>query len=111
MLKRAVICLLLDDWEDDLLEFAHIFGKRKKSKELFVNRRREGAFSILIEKYLFTDHGLFIDYLRVTPRAFYIILKYIRNDIYVPPNNRVRNPIDPSQKLCIALRYEYEHHK
>lgn len=108
MPKRAIIYLLLDDCEDDLLEMAHIFVPmaRKKPRELFVNRREEGAFSILVERYLFTDHKLFIEYLRVSPRIFYTILKYIRNDIYIAPTNRVHNPIDPSQKLCIALRYE-----
>lgn len=107
MSKRAAICFLLDDWDDDFWEMAQIFAPlRKKTKELFVNRRQEGAFSILIERYLFSDHKLFTDYLRVSPRIFYRILSYIRNDIYVAPTNRVRNPIDPSQKLCIALRYE-----
>lgn len=105
MLKRVATCLLLDDWDDDFLEMVRAFvPKRKKPKELFVNRREEGAFSILIERYLFSDHALFIEYHRVSPRIFYTILSYIRNDIYVPPTNRVRNPIDPSQKLCIALR-------
>lgn len=107
MSKRVAIFLLLDDWDDDFLEIAQNFApKRKKSKELFVNRREGGAFSILIERYLFSDHQLLIEYLRVSPRIFYTILKYIRNDIYVAPTNRVNNPIDPSQKLCIALRYE-----
>lgn len=107
MPKRAVIYLLLDDWEDDLIELACIFApaKRKRAKAIFVNRRKERAFSILVERYLFTDHELFTDYLRVTPRVFYIILKYVSKDIYVAPYNRVPNPIDPSQKLCIALRY------
>lgn len=111
MPKRAIICLLLDDWNDDLLEMVHIFAPRarKKPRELFVKRREEGAFSILVERYLFTDHELFIEYLRVSPRIFYTILRYIRNDIYVMPTNRVHNPIDPSQKLCIALRYENYH--
>lgn len=107
MSSRAALCLLLDDWDDDFLEIVQTFDPtRKKAKELFVNRRGEGAFSILIERYLFSDHKLFIEYLRVSPRIFYTILSYIRDDVYVAPTNRVHNPIDPSQKLCIALRYE-----
>lgn len=107
MRKRALICLLLDDLEEDLLEFIHIFApaKRKKIDNIFLQRRQEGAFSILIEKYLFSDQEKFISFLRVTPRVFYIILKHVHKDIYVSPCNRVPNPIDPSQKLCIALRY------
>lgn len=107
MSNRVALCILLDDWDDDFLEITKNFApKREKPKELFVKRREEGAFSILIERYLYSDHKLFIEYHRVSPRIFYTILSYIHNDIYVAPTNRVRNPIDPSQKLCIALRYE-----
>lgn len=73
--------------------------------DIFSRRQTEGSFSILIERYLFSDHDKFTAFLRVSPRTFYIILKHIYNDIYVPPTNRIKNPIDPSQKLCIALRY------
>lgn len=106
MLKHTVIWLFLDECED-LLEFAHFISppKRRKTNDIFKHRRTEGSFSILIERYLFSDHDKFISYLRVSPRVFYIILKYVRQDIYVAPYNRVKNLIDPSQKLCIALRY------
>lgn len=107
MQNRAIIWLLLDDDDDDSLELTHILSKKKRKKvhELFARRRLEGAFSILIERYLFSDIEKFTSFLRVGRRVFYIILKYIYQDIYSSPCNRVPNPIDPSQKLCIALRY------
>lgn len=86
MQNRAIIWLLLDHDEDDLLELIPFLEHKKRQKvhDLFARRRQEGAFSILIERYLFSDHEKFTSFLRVSPR---------------------KNPIDPSQKLCIALRY------
>lgn len=105
MPKRALILCLIDYLDEDFLEVMHFFlPKRKKIDTMYIKRREEGAFSILIERYLFNDHEKFTSFLRVTPRVFYIILKYVNKDIYVAPCNRVTNPIDPSQKLCIALR-------
>lgn len=105
-IKRALIEFLLEDFEEDFIQLFEVLHptKRKPTHKLIKNRVKEGTFSILIERHLFTDHDKFYDYLRITPRTFYIILKYIYNDIYVAPSNRVPNPIDPSQKLCIALR-------
>lgn len=105
MQKRAIFWLLCDD-EDDTLELIPYFSKKKRQQvhDIFVHRQSEGSFSILIERYLFSDHQKFTHYLRVSPRTFYTILKHIFKDIYVAPTNRIKNPIDPSQKLCIALR-------
>lgn len=88
MKKRAIIWLLCDD-EDDILELIPHFSKKKRRKmhEIFLQRQTEGSFSILIERYLFSDHEKFIAFLRVSPRTFYIILKHIHKDIYVPPKN------------------------
>lgn len=105
--RLLLLACLLDDFDEHLIDiFEFLLSmSRKSTQNLIKNRVREGAFSILIERYLFTDHDKFYEYLRVTPRVFYVILKYIYDDIYVEPYNRVKNPIDPSQKLCIALRY------
>lgn len=45
-LKRAIFILLLDEWEDELLEFVSLSvpPKRQKTSIILEHRREEGAF-------------------------------------------------------------------
>lgn len=101
------IALLFDDDEDSLLEILQCipFCKRNKTRELIANREKEGAFYILISKYLFTEEDNFMKYFRLSPHLFNQILESIRNDITTKSCKRVSNPISAEQKLCLTLRY------
>lgn len=110
--KRAICLYFLDDYEDDFLELVQFLpptAKRKSTQDLIINREQEGTYSILVQKYLFSNDDKFYEFLRITPNVFDIILQYIQDDIYIAPSQRVPSPIDPSQKLCIALRYRYRY--
>lgn len=98
--------LLFDD-DSEQLEYLELLQLRKRRKvhDLYQNRQTEGAFEILIRKYLFNDDQRFAKYFRVTPQIFFDILSYIHDDLLTTPNNRYKNPISPEQKLCLALRY------
>lgn len=97
--------LLIDDDEEDILELLALMpNKRKKTHEMILNRDSEGAFNILIKKYLLTTEDLFVKYFRVTPYLFYMILENISAEITTTPCNRNPNPISAEQKLCLTLR-------
>lgn len=100
MYLALAIYLLFDD-ED---ECPDQHSKRRKTHNLISSREREGAFAILIEKYLFSNEDKFVQYFRVTPHMFDRILNHIKDDIVKTPYNRVKNTINPRQKLCLALR-------
>lgn len=100
--------LLDDDSEElELLELIEVFllAKRRKTCEKILNRDQEGAYNVLIEKYLITDEDRFVRYFRISITLYNEILNRIRNDITTQPCNRIPNPISAEQKLCITLRY------
>lgn len=105
--KDICIFFLLDDFEEDFSKFLVEFLQKDRCKThpIIENRISEGAYSILIKKYLMSEDDKFIKYFRVTPYVFQTILNEIRNEISTQPCNRVRNPICAEQKLCVALRY------
>lgn len=101
--------MLCDDDDRDFFELYRLirllFQKRRKTRQMISNRSAEGAFNILIEKYLKTEEDQFVQYFRVSSRLFYSILDHISNDITKPPSYRVTNPISAEQKLCLTLRF------
>lgn len=101
------IHLLFDEEDEEILELVEVLPKikRRKTHEMFLNRKSEGTFNNLIQKYLVSEEDKFVKFLRVTPRIFFLILENIRDSIESIPYNRVVEPISSEQKLCIALRY------
>lgn len=104
-----VLSLILTDDEEDWA-FLHVMFNllpktRKKTREMILNRDSEGAFQILIKKYLLSEEDEFVKYFRVTPKIFYCVLEHISSELTTAPNNRVPNPISAEQMLCVTLRY------
>lgn len=102
--------LLCDDDDDqDLFALYRLFHslprKRRKTRQMILNRDTEGAFTMLIQKYMKSDEDEFVQYFRVTQTLFYFILDHISIDITSPISYRVPNPISAEQKLCVTLRY------
>lgn len=106
---QMVNFILCDDDELDIFEFYRLFRllpqKRRKTRQMISNRNTEGAFNILVQKYLKSDEEEFVQYFRVTQTLFYFILSHISSDITTPPSYRVPNPISAEQKLCVTLRF------
>lgn len=94
---------LLD--EDEAVNTMVLYKKRRrKMHELLRNRASEGAFNILVKRYLIDDDTKFKAYFRLTPHLMQYVLSFIRSDITSKPCNRHGNPITPEEKLCITLR-------
>lgn len=100
------ILLLTDnDDEDEFLEILQLLPiKRKSTRAMILNRESEGAFNLLIKKYLMTEEDSFAKFFRITPHLFYKLLNKISSDITTLPYNRNPNPITAEQKLCLTLR-------
>lgn len=96
-----------DEEEQCVLNFlqTECSAKRRKTHEMIKKRDIEGAYNILVRKYLLTEEDKFVKYLRITPHLFGRILENIGELISTMPTNKVVKPISPQQKLCVALRY------
>lgn len=82
-------------------------GCRKKELPMFKNRQTEGFQSILIKNHLNDNETKFKEFFRISRFQFNYILNLIQDDIKLKPCNRVRDPITPSEKLAVTLRYVY----
>lgn len=101
------IFLLSEDDDDDegVVGFCHQFLlKKKPTHDMILKRDEEGAYNMLIQKYLMTDDDKFRQYFRISPLLYHTILEIISNEITSTPCNRHPNPISPAQKLCLTLR-------
>lgn len=101
------ICLMFDEQDKEILQLIEVLPKikRRKIHEMYENRETEGTFHNLVKKYLMSEEDKFIQYFRVSPQIFHLILENIRGEIESIPCNRVNDPITSEQKLCVALRY------
>lgn len=101
----AALALFDDDEDLVMLQLlSQLAFKRKSAHEMILSREKEGAFNLLIKKYLMTNDDKFVEYFRVSLPMFHTILEHISNDITSTPCNRHPNPISPEQKLCVTLR-------
>lgn len=101
----AKILLLNDNDEDEFLDIIRLLpSKRKSTRAMILNRESEGAFNLLIKKYLMTEEDSFVKFFRITSHLFYKILNEISSDVTSLPYNRNPKPISAEQKLCLTLR-------
>lgn len=102
------LSLLLDDDEEMILSILCAELVREEMKEMFKNRKEEGSFNILVDRYLMDDDTLFVTYFRLSPYLFQKVLSYIRPHIYSNSERlggQKRSRLSAEQKLCVALRY------
>lgn len=103
--RIADICLLDDEDDDATVDLLLLIPfKRKSTREMILNREKEGTFNMLIKKYLLSEEDEFMKYFRVSRNLFHTILDHISADITSEPSNRTPMPISAEQKLCVTLR-------
>lgn len=104
--KMLIKLLLLEEINEEETIFEHAIKiyNTKKTHNLFLTRKIEGFYSILIEKHLFKDEQKFREFFRLSYDQFNYVLNIIEDDIKTNPSNRVRQPITPAEKLSITLR-------
>jgi len=104
--KMLIKLLLLEEIneEEAIIEHSIKICNTKKIHNLFLTRKIEGFYSILIEKHLFEDEQKFREFFRLSWDQFNFVLNIIEEDIKTNPYNRVKQPITPAEKLSITLR-------
>ncbi|CAI6370710.1 unnamed protein product [Macrosiphum euphorbiae] len=98
----ALYNLIEDDADEELLLLSLYFIE--ESDDIYNERKREGCFNNLIQRRLIDNESKFKAYFRVSFELFNNILNYMKEDIRRPPNNRIKKPITPEEKLCVTLR-------
>jgi len=73
--------------------------------DLFINRKIEGFFDILINRHLSNDETTFHEFFRVNKIQFdYLLSLIVEVELSKEPCNRVKEPITASEKLAVTLR-------
>ncbi|RUS89926.1 hypothetical protein EGW08_002278 [Elysia chlorotica] len=68
---------------------------------MIVNR---GVFSSLLQELKLTDSKDFMEFFRISPQLFHILMDALRDDLTKCHTN-YKKPIDPERKLMLTLRY------
>lgn len=77
---------------------------RTTKHRLFMKRKKEGCFQILIMKHLKDNNTKFIEYFRVNQEQFKHIVELVREYITKMPSKRHPKPISPEEKVAVTLR-------
>lgn len=105
--KLCALLLLEEEEEEEILLSSMHLKKRDTASAIFLNRKKEGTFKLLVEPRLYVDQNKFRQYFRLNYELFTTVLSFIENDIKTNPYNRHKDPISPQEKLCITLRYVF----
>jgi len=104
--NNKIILLLLEEEEEEDNTYNPLLSgtKRNSINKLFTTRVEEGFFEVLIKGHLNDNKKKFRDFFRLNYDQFIFILSLIKDDISLPPSNRVQKPITADEKLAVTLR-------
>lgn len=102
--NNKIILLLLEEEEEDDELLITRYKKRQKVNDLFINRKTEGFFEILINRHLSNDETKFREFFRVNKIQFDYLLSLVEVELSKEPYNREKEPITASEKLAVTLR-------
>ncbi|CAI6356689.1 unnamed protein product [Macrosiphum euphorbiae] len=106
--KLMLNLLLLQEADEEHAIIKHVIlcdAEKNKTHDMFLARKTEGFFSILIEKHLWRDEKKFREFFRVSCDQFHYILNIIEEDFKTSPSIKIPEPITAAEKLAITLRY------
>lgn len=78
---------------------------KRNINRMIAHRTQEGAYCVLIERYLLEDEERFRSYFRPSLSEFDYVLSEINIDVKAHKTNFNQHPVSAKQKLCITLRY------
>lgn len=104
--NNNIILLLLEEEEEEEVNRYNLLltSKRNSINTLFTTRVEEGFFEVLIKGHLNDNKKKFRDFFRLNYDQFIFIPSLIKDDISLPPSNRVKKPITADEKLAVTLR-------
>lgn len=100
--------LLLQEADEEHAVIKHIIlrnAEKHKTHNMYLARKTEGFFSILIEKHLWRDEKKIREFFRVSCDQFLYILNIVGENIKTSPSIKIPDPITAAEKLAITLRY------
>lgn len=103
-IANAINSLLEEEEEEDILLFGLCNKTRRKRRKLFLNRKTEGCFRLLITSHLIDDGTKFQEYFRLTKDEFDAIYEIVSEDLRAVPSTFVSNPISGCEKFALTLR-------
>lgn len=77
--------------------------KKMWVRDIFLQRKAQGAFHNLLKEMRLTDKNKYFNYLRMTPTQFDLLLHKIGPSI--SKNDFRRETISPAERLSLTLRY------
>ena len=73
-------------------------------RKIYSKRKQKGEFNMLVKDLWLHDKPFFFKYFRMLPIIFEKLLTWIAP--YLPKQQtKMREPISPRERLCVALRY------
>lgn len=103
--KMLIKLMLLEQIDEETAIIEHVMSNENHNiHDMFLKRKIEGFYNILIEKHLFKDETKFREFFRLSYDQFNYVLNIIEDDIKSDPYNRVKQPITPAEKLSVTLR-------
>lgn len=98
--------LILQEADEEHAIIKHVIENAEKNKthDMFLARKSEGFFSILIEKHLWRDEKKFREFFRVSCDQFYYILNIIEEDIKTSLSIKIPEPITAPEKLLNHIK-------
>jgi len=92
--KCILKLLLLQHVEEEQAIIKYVLSKNKNEvHEMYLSRKAEGFFSILIEKHLWRDETKFREFFRLSWDQFNYVLNLVEEDIKTNPSIKIRKPI------------------
>ena len=82
-------------------------GKYKKRfwvRKIYSQRKQKGEFNMLVKDLRLHNELFFFKYFRMSPSIFEELLTWIAPYIQ-KQETKMREPISPRERLCVALRY------
>lgn len=102
--KLFLKLLLLQELDEEQAIIKYVLSNNKiEVHEMYLARKAEGFFSVLIQKHLWWDETKFIKIFILSSDQFNYILN-LEEDGLTNPNINVKKPITAAEKLAVTLR-------
>ena len=72
-------------------------------RKIFKERKQKGEFHLLVKEMQLHDQAMFFQYFRMCPTQYEHLLSQVAPELI--KSSQKREPIGPSERLCVALRY------
>ncbi|CAB4030052.1 Hypothetical predicted protein [Paramuricea clavata] len=80
------------------------YKKRFSVRQIYAERKQKGEYHLLVKELMLHDQEYFFNCFRMSPTTFEQLLSWI-GPLLQRATTKMREPIGPSERLCVCLRY------